>query len=530
MRNRGYRARHVTHSSLALVLAVAAGPAAAVNFVVNTTTDTVDVVPGNGICADGSGNCSLRAAVMEANALAGADRIDLPPANYALTREGGSEDGAVTGDLDILDDLLIVGAWPATTSIDGIGRDRDLHVLNSANLQLNNVTLRNGNPGNDGGGIAVAVGSASISDSVITDNFATRGGGAAVMQGGGSLVLDRVTVMNNQASTEGGGLLNLNNMTLTNSTVSGNVANDTGGGISNRGVLMLTNVTVARNRADNDANNDSTGGGLSNFDTASVTNSILADNFAGGGLQNCYNIGNPIASHYSLEDNTECNLTNAGDRQNSNPQLGDLGDYGGPTPTHPLLTGSAALNAADDAQCPPIDQRGVPRAGCDMGAYEAPPPADLWITVRDDPDPVGRPGDSLTYTVTVTNNGPGDADNVSYSQDLADSVSVLSVAPDRGTCSTPVNAVSCVFGALPAGAQVSARVTVAPGVGGDISTTVSTPPGLEPDPDVGNNSDSETTTVNSATRTGGGGNGALSPWLLLAGLPWAWSRRRKARR
>jgi CSLREA domain-containing protein/uncharacterized repeat protein (TIGR01451 family) len=529
MRNRGYRARHVTHSSLALVLALAAGPAAAVNFVVNTTADTVDAVPGNGICADGAGQCSLRAAVMEANALPGADRIDVPPGNYALTREGGSEDGALTGDLDIRDDLLMVGAWPGTTTIDGIGRDRDLHVLNGANFQLTKVAVRNGNPGNDGGGIAVADGSASISDATIADNAATRGGGAAVTQGGGSLTLERVTVFNNRATTEGGGLLNLNNMTLINSTVSGNVTNGTGGAISNRGVLSMTNVTVARNRADNDGNNSATGGGLSNFDTATVRNSILADNFAGGALQNCFNIGNPIASHYSLEDNTECGFTNAGDRQSSNPQLGDLGDYGGPTPTQPILTGSAALNAADDSICPPIDQRGEARAGCDIGAYEAPPPADLWITVRDNPDPVGRPGDNLTYTVTVTNNGPGDAGNVSFNQDLADSASLLSVVPDRGSCTTPVNAVNCIFGALPAGAQVSAQVTVAPRAEGALSTTVTTAPGLEPDPNISNNSDTEDTTVNPPPSTGGGG-GALSPWLLALALPWALRRRLQAKK
>ena len=47
-------------------------------FNVTVVTDSVDVNPGNGKCADSNGNCSLRAAVMEANALAGADSITLP--------------------------------------------------------------------------------------------------------------------------------------------------------------------------------------------------------------------------------------------------------------------------------------------------------------------------------------------------------------------------------------------------------------------------------------------------------------------
>jgi CSLREA domain-containing protein len=42
---------------------------------VNSTGDAVDAIPGNGACDDGSGACTLRAAIQEANALAGADSI-----------------------------------------------------------------------------------------------------------------------------------------------------------------------------------------------------------------------------------------------------------------------------------------------------------------------------------------------------------------------------------------------------------------------------------------------------------------------
>jgi CSLREA domain-containing protein len=41
------------------------------DFVVNMTTDIVDAAPGDGVCATAEGECSLRAAVQEANALAG---------------------------------------------------------------------------------------------------------------------------------------------------------------------------------------------------------------------------------------------------------------------------------------------------------------------------------------------------------------------------------------------------------------------------------------------------------------------------
>jgi CSLREA domain-containing protein len=55
-------------------------------FIVNSTADTPDASPGDGCCADASGNCTLRAAIQEANATAGRDTLQfalLPSdANY----------------------------------------------------------------------------------------------------------------------------------------------------------------------------------------------------------------------------------------------------------------------------------------------------------------------------------------------------------------------------------------------------------------------------------------------------------------
>ena len=54
-------------------------------FTVDSTADAVDANPGDGVCDDGLGNGTLRAAIMEANALAGADTIDIPAGIYTLT-------------------------------------------------------------------------------------------------------------------------------------------------------------------------------------------------------------------------------------------------------------------------------------------------------------------------------------------------------------------------------------------------------------------------------------------------------------
>src|SRR5688572_10642882 len=56
----------------------------AASFTVNSTADQPDVSPGDGICRTASNNCTLRAAIMEANASPGADTITLSAGVYAL--------------------------------------------------------------------------------------------------------------------------------------------------------------------------------------------------------------------------------------------------------------------------------------------------------------------------------------------------------------------------------------------------------------------------------------------------------------
>jgi CSLREA domain-containing protein len=125
-----------------LALALGAPPAGAVDFVVTSTADLVDAVPGDGICAATGGGCTLRAAILEANALAGADRILLASARYRLTRVGPGTDA---GDLDVLSDVAIVGGadsrLEAAPGVDGLldfaesGADPDVRATVS-DLQI----------------------------------------------------------------------------------------------------------------------------------------------------------------------------------------------------------------------------------------------------------------------------------------------------------------------------------------------------------------------------------------------------------
>jgi hypothetical protein len=56
-------------------------------FTVNSSFDLSDANPANDICetAPGNGTCTLRAAIEQANVLAGTDEIILPPNSYVLT-------------------------------------------------------------------------------------------------------------------------------------------------------------------------------------------------------------------------------------------------------------------------------------------------------------------------------------------------------------------------------------------------------------------------------------------------------------
>lgn len=138
-------------------------------FVVNTTVDKVDVNPGNAVCdtgavrSDGIPECSLRAAVMEANAIAGIDYIEVPAGHYLLTIADpkgsyGEEANSAAGDLDITEGVAIVGeiktdflgpgiaekSWVRPTTIIDAGGDNrifDIHTVSIGTLD-NIVELR----------------------------------------------------------------------------------------------------------------------------------------------------------------------------------------------------------------------------------------------------------------------------------------------------------------------------------------------------------------------------------------------------
>jgi len=78
----------------------------------------------------------------------------------------------------------------------------------------------------------------------------------------------------------------------------------------------------------------------------------------------------------------------------TDPMLGTLGNYCGFIETIPLLAGSSAIDAGDDATCPAIDQCGITRpqgAHCDIGAFEYVEPTTPTPTITPEPTDTPKP-------------------------------------------------------------------------------------------------------------------------------------------
>jgi hypothetical protein len=75
---------------------------------------------------------------------------------------------------------------------------------------------------------------------------------------------------------------------------------------------------------------------------------------------------------------------------NCDPKLGPLGNNGGPTATHGLLTGSCAVDAGLTSPTVSTDQRGDLRkvgTASDIGAFEKQEPGDPDLIFADGFDP-----------------------------------------------------------------------------------------------------------------------------------------------
>jgi uncharacterized repeat protein (TIGR01451 family) len=125
----------------------------------------------------------------------------------------------------------------------------------------------------------------------------------------------------------------------------------------------------------------------------------------------------------------------------------------------------------------------------------APATADLAITKSDSPDPV-RGGQNLTYTIVVTNNGPGTATGVVMTDNLPKNAGFASISTTKGTCAgkPSKSTITCNLGDMATGTSATITLVVKSPTKGPITNKASVT-ATSPDPNAGNNSDTETTTV-----------------------------------
>ena len=140
------------------LLSFAPPPArAATTFTVDRVGDAVDLNLTDDACdvsTNSGSQCTLRAAIQQANASSGPDTITVPAGTYNLTIAGQNENAAATGDLDVRDGPTITGAGARDTIIDANGIDRVFGIL-AGTATFPGVTVRNGNQPSTGGGIDV---------------------------------------------------------------------------------------------------------------------------------------------------------------------------------------------------------------------------------------------------------------------------------------------------------------------------------------------------------------------------------------
>jgi CSLREA domain-containing protein len=253
--------------------------ASTASYTVSKTADTND-----GAC---DADCSLREAILAANQNSAVDTVSIPAGTYTLSISGKEENHGATGDLDILNDLILNGAGSGSTIISANSIDRAIEITETATVTITGVTIQNGLlPEKEvGGGGILNHGDLQLTNSTIESNYAVRGAG--VFNSLGNLSINECIIQTNGDgnTSEGGGIYSDGEITVSSSEIRDNIAK-TGAGLSGteRANVELNDVLFDGNVA------SLYGGAIFNDKAVKLSDVTLSNNQAlwGGGLYNNY--------------------------------------------------------------------------------------------------------------------------------------------------------------------------------------------------------------------------------------------------
>ncbi len=306
--------------------------------------------------------------------------------NKSVTIDASAAPGLTVSGGGIDRVIIVEAAGVVTVSnltlADGFGWQLAGGVLNNGTLTLDHVTVTNNTMATDagdfwqgGGGIYSGDGATlNLLDSTVSNNTAGWSGGGVYSFFNTTTNIVRSTISGNVSSDVGGGVRSLGDVEIVNSTISGNEATGWYGGalFATDGVVNVSSSTIANNVSPSGAPADLFVGTFGDGSaTLTLTNSIVSS-----AQDNCFfapwgaGTVTLTADHNNVLTDATC-FAGASDQVVADAGVAPLADNGGPTWTHALLAGSAAIDAADTAVCPATDQRGVSRdAACDVGAFE----------------------------------------------------------------------------------------------------------------------------------------------------------------
>jgi uncharacterized repeat protein (TIGR01451 family) len=203
---------------------------------------------------------------------------------------------------------------------------------------------------------------------------------------------------------------------------------------------------------------DGAAGANSQADVPSVVNGMILDTLATDGTQTV-GVPGPQVAQWNVQRGN-----------NTNPGVRGVGTSRSGAPSVPISEGFSGTS------------------NWSLGAISInPTTADIGVTTSVSAVALGQ---NSTYNITVTNNGPSPANNVTLTDTYAATgLAVVSVTPSAGTCTTAAT-ISCTLPTpMASGATVTIAVVVSTTTAGFYPNTATiTDSGTPPDPNTGNNS------------------------------------------